>query len=290
MKAIVGIDSNGAYKHSLDLIARLRFTEPHLTLLHAVPSAAATKFPDARCEAEYARVLQNQGLALLDAAVDEACGRDLMSKTKLVFGKASDCLISESEQSGADLLALTATHRGSKTQTFSGSTHCACAMNATVPLLIAKGPVQRTRDFVVVLAVDHSSTCQRWLDRFIELAPKGITRLHVVSAYEVDDETATATHHNLAMIGGDVERWLVETITEKTQAVVKRLTEAGYNVTFNVQEGPALDAIHKAMEEQKANLLVLGVHGNKQAPGTMLGSVALHELIAEPFPIFLVRP
>jgi len=189
-----------------------------------------------------------------------------------------------------DVLALTATHRGNWSASFSGSTHCACALNCTTPLLVAKGEVKRTKEFSVVLAVDHSSTCQRWIDRFIELAPKGITKLHVVSAYQVDDEAATATHHNLAMIGGDVERWLSEQISDKTKAVADRLIEAGFNVTFSVEEAPAVDAIRRAMQVHHGELLVLGVHGNKQAPGSMLGSVALHELIAEPFPVFLVRP
>jgi len=87
MKVIVGIDSNGAYRHALDLLAKLRFTKPHLTLLHAVPSSSPIQLPDVRCQSEYTKVVQNLGLSTLDAAVDEACGRDLQSKTKLVFGR-----------------------------------------------------------------------------------------------------------------------------------------------------------------------------------------------------------
>jgi nucleotide-binding universal stress UspA family protein len=240
--------------------------------------------------AEYTKVVQNLGLTALDAATDEACSRDLKAKTKLVFGRAANCMIAEADLAGADAIGLCATHRGTWNSSYLGSATCALAINSHTSLLVAKGQVKKATDFTAVLATDHSNGSDQWIDHFVSLAPQGITHIHVVSAYEVDDEAAAAAHRNLAMLGGDVERWLFENVSEKTSAVANKLTQAGFKTTLSVTEERATDAIRHAMQNHHADLLVIGAHGNKQLPGAKIGSVALHEIVAEPYPVFLVRP
>jgi nucleotide-binding universal stress UspA family protein len=199
-------------------------------------------------------------------------------------------MMHEAELENADMIALCATHHGTWTSSYLGSATCALAINSPVTLLVAKGAVKRSGGFTAVLANDHSNISQRWIDHFISFAPQGITNLHVVSAYEVDDEAAAAAHKNLAMLGGDVERWLNETITERTKVTADKLTEAGFNTTFSVKEGPATDAIRQAMQEQQADILIIGAHGNTQVPGAKIGSVALHQVVAETYPLLIIRP
>ena len=289
MKIIVGIDRNGVYKPALDLIASLRFADLELTLMNAAPTESPIPFTDARMEAEYTKVVQNLGLAALDAAVDEACARGLKAQTKLVFGRAADSMVKEAALIGADLIALCTTHRGANRKNYMGSATWALVTDTPTPLLVAKGPIGRSNKLAAVLATSHSNESDGWIKRFIELAPEGISHLHVVSAYEVDDEAAAVTHRNLAMLGGDVDRSLCAAITEKTSAVARKLTEAGFETTFKVVKSSPSDAIREAMQETHGKLLIIGANDGARPSGSKIGSVALHELVAEDYPVLIVR-
>lgn len=289
MKVILGIDTKEAYKPALDLLAKLRFDGLHVTLFHVAPSVCPITGADARVDAEYTKVVQNIGLAALDDAQTEANSRNVPNQTRLVFGRAADEMMREADAQGADLVAICATHRGELTSSALGSATCALAIGGSASLLVAKGAAPTSDRFTVVLATDNSPAAQHWIERFIALGPKGIDRLHVLSAYEVDDVAAVAAHMNLSMLGGDVERWLQEAMTAKTDVAVKRLAEAGFNVTSEVVNAPAADAIHRAMKSHRADLLVIGAHGALELPGARIGSIALHEIVVEEYPVLLVR-
>jgi nucleotide-binding universal stress UspA family protein len=290
MRAIIGIDTKEAYKPTVELFAKLKFTDSHLTLMHAAPVVCPITAADARAEAEYTKVVQNLGLAALDAAAEFATAHGIEPRTKLVFGRAADSLILEAQAEDSELIGLRATHRGSSKSSYLGSATCALAINSPTSLLVAKGPFKSNHEFTAVLATDHSNTSDKWIERFLNFGPKGISRLHILSAYEVNDEVAAAAHKNLAMLGGDVARWLNETIAERTEAVADKLAKAGLEVTFSVVETPATDAIRNAMRDTHADLLIIGAHGNTQPPGAKIGSVALHQVVAEHYPILMIQP
>lgn len=289
MKAIIGIDTSNNYRPAIDLLARLGFAQPSVTLLHAANTACPMQGVDAHVEAEYVKVVQNLGLAALDLAIDHACGLDLKPKSKLVFGRAADALILEATQGDADLLAVCATHSNRWNSTFLGSATCALAIGSPISLLVAKGQIKRGKSLTAVVATDHSPSSHSWIRQFFDLKPHGIKHVHIVSAFGVDDETAFASNKNLAMLGGDVKRWLQETIEEKNAALVEEFVNAGIQATATAVEMDAPNAIHHAMEEFHADILVIGSHGNTNIPGTQIGSVALHEIIAEPYPVLMLR-
>ena len=290
MKAILGVDARRAYRPALELLARLRFNKLSLTLLHAVNAECAFEWPDAHTEAEYMKVVQNLGLQALDGCVDEACGLDIQSRSKLVMGRAADSLSAEAKAQDADLIALCATHSGRWSTNFMGSATSALVQNARPSLLIAKGHLHRSKGLRVVLATDHTSYAEKWISKLLTMLPRGIDHMEIVTAYSVSDEVASVVGKNPAMMGGDVNRWLEEKLQSKNEAVAARFSALGISVQTKAVEADPRDAIREAMQDFKADLLIIGSVGADSAPGTPIGSVALHEIAAEAYPVLVMRP
>ena len=293
MKAIVGVDANEAYKPALCLLGRLGFPNVAVTLLNVVSPVMPYLPPessDAELQADYLKVVENAGLNALDSAVDEACSRDLHARTKLVFGSPADGIMEEVAAQHADVVAVAATHHGTWSSSFLGSVCRALAIGCPASLLVAKGDSPRVRPFRVVFATDHSAFSQRCLEKFLAMNPKGIDEIHVVSAFSLSDQQAEVLARNLPALGGDVDRWLEEQIETKNEEVCARFRAAGFQTTARATNASPNDAIRQAMQETKSAMLIVGSHGKGFLARTFIGSVSLHQVVAEPYPVLVIRP
>ncbi len=91
-------------------------------------------------------------------------------------------------------------------------------------------------------------------------------------------------------MGGDIDRWLIEHVEAKNATVCEKLRNAGYETTSSTAQGSPNDAIREAMRDTRANLLVVGSHGKGFIERTFIGSVSLHQVVAEPYPVLVIRP
>lgn len=292
MRAIVGVDAQGTYKPALCLLASLGFPEPHVNLVFAADPTMPFQPPygaDAASQAEYTKVVQNIALLALEQASQDCCGRQLNSLQRLVFGAPANMLISEAENTKAELVAVCATHSGQWSNSFLGSVSRALTISSPTTVLVAKGDIPATGPLKAVLATDHSAYADRCVDKLIQLAPKGITDITVACAYDIDDHESELLHRNLAMLGGMVDQFIEDTNIEKTQKVVDKLKGAGYNAMSRVVRGNPNDVIRDAMQEAGANILVLGAQGHGFVERLMVGSVSLNQVISEPYSVLVLR-
>jgi nucleotide-binding universal stress UspA family protein len=94
---------------------------------------------------------------------------------------------------------------------------------------------------------------------------------------------------SLPELAVDLNDWVREKLTEKSEVAAAQLRAAGYSVTYSVVESDADDAIRNAMREQTADLLILGAQGHGFFERMLTGSVALHHTVSEPYSVLLVR-
>ena len=293
MRIIVGVDEAGAYKPAVKLLGQLHFQNPAVLLLHAADVGLAlpgNQPVSPESHEEYSKAIQNMGLRALDEAKDVACSWDLNVRSKFVFGKAARTLISEAGVAQADLVVVCASHRGIWSTSFLGSVSRAVSIYCRSSVLIAKGEITSKRPLRAVFATDHSAYADAALNRFIKLGSHGIDEVHVVSAYEVDDNEAEALQLNLPMIGGDVDRYLGEVVRSCNEICCAKLQTAGYKTSSIVAKGSPTDVIRQAMQNTSADLLIVGAQGGGAMEEVLIGSVALHQVAAEPYPVLLVRP
>jgi nucleotide-binding universal stress UspA family protein len=293
MKVIFGIDNQGVYKPAIALFARFRFEKPEVTLAHFMNPTAAflpVEAPDAmELQAEFVKAVENAGRETLHLAKDEACMRNISSRQQLQLGPAAHGLTQLAEDTHADLVAVCA-ERGSMWSTsFLGSVSRGLATHCASSILIAKGKVKEAAPLKVVLATDHSKESTRWIRKFLSWKPHGISEVHVVTAYQIDDFEASILHRNLPSLGGMVDAWVEEHLAKKNAELVELLTAAGIKATAHIGCGGANDVIRTTMQDTQADVLVIGAQGHGFLERLFIGSTSLHQVSAEPYPVLVVR-
>lgn len=293
MKAIVGVDTFGAYKPAIQLLARFKFANPQTTLAHFMnpvsPYVPKEVAEDPFYQAELTKAMENVGRTALDDAKIEACARDLFPRMLLRLGNAAKGLTELAAEQHADLVAVRA-ERGSLWSTsFLGSISRGLAVGCHSSILVAKEPIKEDVPLRVVLATDHSEESNRWISKFLSWKPRGISEIHVVTAYEVSDREAQILHANLPALGGMVDTWIEEHLQSLNDRVVEKLRASGYAATSRVGAGRPDDVIRQAMQDTQSDVLVLGAQGHGFIERLFIGSCAMHQIVSEPYPVLVVR-
>jgi nucleotide-binding universal stress UspA family protein len=291
MRTTIGIDTQGEYKSALHLFANLKFRNASVTFVHAAspvtPFVPIGYAPAMAAQVDYADAVAEIGQkALTDAcALGESLG--LQCDSRMVLGSPADVLINSGEE--ADLIAVGAAKRGRWAGTFLGSVSRSLAIGSRCSLLIAKGPVEETKPLTAVLATDHSEYAGRWVDKFLSLRPEGINKIHVLTAYELGDEESRILQMSLPMLGDQIDEVIEEKLREKNDALVKKLQEWGYEAEASIVRTEPKAAIRTSMEQTHADLLIMGAQGHGFLERLMIGSVSLHQVMIEPYPVLVVR-
>ncbi|RYG48223.1 universal stress protein [bacterium] len=292
-RILVGVDYNGTYGPTLDQIKRLRFPKPHLGLIHVatdrLPIPPVFKEVVGIRE-QFADAALHLAQSALAGATNRACGKGFPCEARLLHGNVAERLIEEAEKTRSDLVAVNATHHGFVGQSFIGSVSRALVLGSGASVLVTKDHRSPRAVFRAVFATDHSPFADRCLERFLQLMPEGIQEIHVVSAWQVDDREAAIFGKNLASLGGDADRWIEDGVKALNRDVCERLTEGGFLAFPYVRRGSTNTVIHDAMLDLKADLLVVGSQGHGAMTRDIVGSVSLHQTMAEPYPVLIVRP
>lgn len=293
MRAIVGIDGSRLYRSALRLLKRLDMDVNEVTLVHAadptLPLAGFEVSGTGDVQAELVTSSLECGNEVLEDAQEDACAVGLRTTTALRLGTPAATLLDYAHEHQIDLVAVTSARKGAFGSMFFGSVSRSLAIASRIPILVAKGDVECRGKLTVVLATDHSDYSNQCIDRFLEAKPKGIERVIVTTAYEIDDYEATLLHVNLAKLGGQVEDWIEEKLTAMSKAVVAKFEAVGIPAEFIISHGHTNDVLRKVMDASGADLLVLGAQGHGFVERLVIGSVSLHQVVAEPYSVLVMR-
>lgn len=294
VKVLVGVDNHLAYSPALHLLSRFRFENAETTLLHCVspvPAFFPADVPEApTIGTEYLRTMEEIGEKALEDAVDEACRYGMRAEKELRFCGATEGLIECAAETDADVVVVRTEHCGPHRNPLAGSVGKGLVVNCPSSVLVAKEPSNATGSLKAVLATDHSPESCRWIAEFLSWHAKGIAVIHVVTAYELDDRTARILNSNLPALGGLAEEWVEEHLHRLNANVEAKLKSSGYATTSRVAAGHPNEVIRKAMEDTRADVLIVGAQGHGFVERLMLGSCSLHQAVAEEYPVLVVRP
>jgi nucleotide-binding universal stress UspA family protein len=288
-KIILGVDTGDMYLWAIDLVSRLKFPRPLLTLLHAASVTYPVPPASPETQAKYAEFVEDLGSQALRQAQEYAASRGLQTTTKLAFGRAADSMIIEGNKSNADLIALCAVKHGSWSNGYMGSATCALALYGDQSMLIAKTPLGHTNPIRAVLALDHSQKKDSILERFLQLSPRGIEDILIVSGYGLAEQTVQAAESSLPNFVEEYNRVRLTEMNELNGIAALRLRESGYHVTTRAICASPNSALQEAMEEFQGDLLMIGAVGEENTPIRRIGSVALHQLSSEQYSVWMIR-
>jgi len=194
-------------------------------------------------------------------------------KSHIVIGKAWEEIIVAADKGGADLIVIGLHHIRPMKDIFLGTTAERLIRNSTKPVLVVHdkpGGAYRS----VVATTDFSPCSAHALSAGLELTPDAaFTLLHVF-------ETPFPAHIKFSRKElEDYTRPKIEEsqreANEAMEAFLKGHDARKASITPMLERNEIVTGIGKIIEQQKADLLVMGTHGRTGIAGAMLGSIAL---------------
>jgi nucleotide-binding universal stress UspA family protein len=135
----------------------------------------------------------------------------------------------------------------------------------------------------ILLATDGSPDAKQALVYARNLALRDDAQVFVVHAFE-----PVPTYLGDPAEGRVLARH-VAAGEEVASEAARQLQEAGVNVTTEVLEGPAADAILKVAHVRHCDLIVMGSRGYGALASLLLGSVSHRVLAQAPVPVLVVK-
>lgn len=137
----------------------------------------------------------------------------------------------------------------------------------------------------ILLPTDGSEHSTKTVQYAIDLAKSLGASVDVVYAYQ----TATSLRKRASMLLEEYKKAFEEDAKEIVTEVVERLKADGITVSATISEGLPAEAILRAIEEIKPDLVVMGSRGEGGFANMLLGGVAEHVVHYSTAPVLVVK-
>ena len=204
-----------------------------------------------------------------------------------------DAILGEAERFKASLIVLGWRGHGTFRRLLAGSVSRSVAARAQCPVLVVRKAASAVRRLVV--GFDGCPNAEHALEFLSPLEPgrgSGVVLVNVVqpvsappSVGRLPSSIRTNIHREVAAI--NKERYAQGQATVAAGAA--RLKRTGWTAKSEVRVGAPLASLLKAVEEHRADALVLGARATSGLERALLGSVANGALDRSPVPVLLVR-
>ena len=139
----------------------------------------------------------------------------------------------------------------------------------------------------ILVATDFSEASAPAMREAVELAQDGASLLLIAHAYQPPNMTQAD-----AVAPGVYDEWdrnLRSGVEAQLKPLVDEARKAGVNARALILSGTPYEAIAEAVQEQKADLVVMGTHGRQGVSRFFLGSVASRVISTVACPVLTVR-
>ncbi|MCW5938076.1 MAG: universal stress protein [Fimbriimonadaceae bacterium] len=275
MKVLLGVDLGDTSLLAEDALFRLGVGAPVVEAAHVVeplfPDAGSPNLGPSPVLLEVLENLKKQGEAKLEEARARLEGRAASVETNMLYGFAVQVLSERALAGEFDLVAVGSERKGAFGSLFLGSVTRGLALESRVGVLIGKSAIPHDGPMKVLLATDGSEYFDRCLEKLMTWKPAGLGEVTVLSAYSGRGEEPRMRAH--ATVEATASRW------HSAVGPCTKLT----------REGHAVKVIGEVMRETAADLLVIGAQGTGFLERLFVGSVAMHQVVNEPWNLMLLR-
>jgi nucleotide-binding universal stress UspA family protein len=291
MKTLIGVDLGGSFRVALNLCERLDFPRQNFRFLNIVEPMPSTGWfaPTGYVPPVWDSELKTAGEAAVESAIAQSCAQGIPADGHVAHGAAADALMAEADACQCDLISVGSSHKSRLASVLVGSVGRGLTIAAKEPVLLARN-VRAGGPLVVVFATDHSPYAAKCLDKFLKWAPSGVSTVHLVTAVHIEEWLEEPLKKSLPQIGDDVKAWVHSEVSAKSEAAATRLRASGYETHSHVLSGHPNDVLHHAMHAFGGDILILGGQGHGFVERLIVGSVALHQAVAEDYSVLILRP
>jgi nucleotide-binding universal stress UspA family protein len=294
MKIVLGVDLEGRYESALEWLLRLRFRQTEVLLVTVVE---AWRPPVVGILAPLPEEVLMQNLKAQEESAEQAIQRastllgaaGIPTTHQIRQGHPSVELLRVAEEQGADLIALGSTGKRGWRAWLLGSVGRAAVTHASQSLLIAHSAPTPDKPLQAVVATDHSEYNRRCLQTLLQLAPQGIQKLLLTTAFELDSEMLELLGRTTPALKEAGSQWIIEQLHERNREVCEQLRPLGAGCESLVVEGTTIPALRTVLDDTGAELLILGAKGHSLLERITLGSVSHHFATAESYNLLILR-
>ena len=137
----------------------------------------------------------------------------------------------------------------------------------------------------ILLPTDGSEHAEKTVQYAIDLAKSLGASVDVMYAYQ----SATLLRKRAAAMMEEYKQAMEEEAKEIVTEVTERLKAEGIKVSAVVVEGPAAEAILRAVDESSPDIIVMGSRGVGGFTNMLLGGVAEHVVHYSKVPVLVVK-
>ena len=292
MKCVVGIDLERRSSSALAWLGKLKFGIEETFLVHVTqPISLTMPYSAYGMLVETDQILdtlREAGKSALADAHLQATVLELNPKSEIFDGYPATELADFAQSHKIDLVAVTSTVRNSLGAVFGGSVARSLTISAKESLLVAREKMPPETPIRAVFATDQSPFCLECMRQLLSFAPKGLSHVTLLTVHEREKHEGllSLVHHvdnGVALDAADKH------LNEEGQKLAAWFTSKGISTSSLVVSGAVEETIHDVMEDTKSDLLIVGSQGHGFIDRVLAGSTALHEVIAEQYPVLLLR-
>jgi nucleotide-binding universal stress UspA family protein len=285
MKAVIGIGFMEQCLVGARLFADMKFPDASAVLVHTVepvlPDGGFMPETSTSPIVEIQRQRKQDGERRMGEAAKDLQARGVTCTTVTAFGNPAHEITALAEKESADMVVAGSGRKGALESFVMGSVTRALVIEAKRSILVGKREAKGGDKIDAVFATDHSDYANTCVDHLVRLAPQGLGKITVVSADTTDENIAAV----LAAEGRSPD----EILTSSNTSVAKKLQSIATETDSVVLRGRVGDVITAAMEQSRADLLIIGAHGHGFLERLLIGSTAMQMVGNSPWNVLVVR-
>ncbi len=294
MKIIIGVDSTTESQNVVRLIGRLAFADAQLHLVHVIERLWPEEWQNKPKTANdlltnFMKMAEREGEQILQKSEQVAQGFAGKVEKSLKFSSAvANQVLELAKDQKASLIAVGSRDEsalgkiligsvGRKLIVSSPQSVCICRTDFTE----SSGPID------AVFATDHSDYANQCADILLALAPKGIRKLTVMTAYP--KQLVKAMKDISPQVPADISKWLEGHLEQQNQILTQRLSKLGIEIQSRVIGGDPEAAIDTTMKDTKSNLLIMGAQGHGFVERLVTGSLTFRQAATGKHSVLILR-
>jgi nucleotide-binding universal stress UspA family protein len=294
MKAVVGIDASTESLNSLGLVRCLSFSQAQLQLVHVIERLSPEEWADKPQNAsnvltQFLKIQEKEGQECLEKAASLAKEYKLPAETSLKYGSTvANQLLQIAQNGHADLLVIGSRDESAFGKLLIGSVGRKLVSSSPQSLCICRADFsQLSEPFDAVFATDHSEYAERCVDTLLKLAPRGLRRLTIMTAYP--REMARSLRNFMPQVPRDISLWLEDHLEQQNQKLRERLSRLGCEIQSKVVSSEPDVAIEATMSETSSRLLIMGAQGHGFLERLATGSHTFRQAVAGKHSVLILR-
>lgn len=294
MKAVVGIDNSPESLNAVRMVARLAFNQPQLQLIHVIerlsPEEWANKPQNANdLLTQFLRLQEKEGQEWLDKATALARDFQIPAESALKYGSTvANQLLQVAQNTQADLMVIGSRDESAFGKMIIGSVGRKLVTSSPRSLCITRTELSQPKEPLdAVFATDHSEYASRCVDTLLKLAPRGLRRLTIMTAYP--REMVRSMRSFMPHVPSDISKWLEENLNQQNQKIGERLKALGCEIQLKVMAQDPDSAIEETMQKTGSKLLIMGAQGHGFLERLTTGSHTFRQAVTGKHSVLVLR-